>query len=70
MKHKFLLHTQLSKGYYGRTIPDVVPPSAQPSEDGVFLKGVSKKIISEADPSISDYVINNVSPDSIRSYHK
>lgn len=47
--------------------PDSEPASAS-EKDGVFLPGVSKQIIQDGDPSISDILINSISSDNIRQY--
>ncbi|XP_021351946.1 glutamate carboxypeptidase 2-like [Mizuhopecten yessoensis] len=37
-------------------------------KDGVFLPGISEKIIQDGDPTISDEIINNIKSDNIRDY--
>lgn len=44
------------------------PASTQ--KNGVFLPGVSKQIIQDGDPSISDLLINSISSKNIRQYLK
>ncbi|XP_060067563.1 putative N-acetylated-alpha-linked acidic dipeptidase [Ylistrum balloti] len=47
--------------------PDNEPVPA-PQTDGVFLPGVSKQIVQDGDPSISDLLINSISSENIRQY--
>ncbi|OWF52174.1 putative N-acetylated-alpha-linked acidic dipeptidase [Mizuhopecten yessoensis] len=47
--------------------PDNEPEPAS-QKNGVFLPGVSKQIIQDGDPTISDLLINSISSENIRQY--
>lgn len=43
-------------------------PSTSEEKDGVFLQNVSPKIIADADPTISQKIIDEINADKIREY--
>ena len=43
-------------------------PEGKDAREGVFLKGVSKRIIEDSDPHISAEIIDSIKAENIRTY--